>query len=78
MEFNVNNKVKVKVTEFGEQVLRKRHEEVNKHFLESSEFQLEKDGEGFTEFQLWELMSIFGEHLYNGAEVPFETTIKIP
>ena len=32
----------------------------------------EVDEEGFTKFQLWELMSIYGPHLRMGCNVPFE------
>lgn len=36
-----------------------------------------QDEEGWTKFQLWELMEIFGDYMFLGSETPFETTIKI-
>lgn len=66
MIVNINQKVKVTLTEKGKQIL----------------FDSYKDWPGAytdklmkSEFQLWELMSIFGPHVYNGCEVPFEENI---
>lgn len=80
MEFNVNDKVRVRLTHHGRDILRgivadyrQKHPKANALFL----FPQESD-DGWSEWQLWELMSTFGEHCYNGCEVPFETTINIP
>ena len=35
----------------------------------------EVDEEGFTEFQLWQLMNIYGPHLANGCNVAFEDCV---
>lgn len=64
---NINNKIKVKLTDFGKSILDK---EVNK-LKQISEAPdnytpYETDDNGYTEFQLWQFMSIFGDSLYNG------------
>ncbi|MFH2020093.1 MAG: hypothetical protein ABIJ34_01685 [archaeon] len=38
----------------------------------------DEDEEGYFKFQLWDLFYIFGNHIYLGCDVPFETDIKIP
>ena len=67
LHFNINNPVKVRLTDFGKRVL-------GKHQL----MMHRPDEDGYSEFQLWDLMSIYGPHLFNGAlSLPFEPTIKI-
>jgi len=76
--FNINDTVKVKLTEAGRNILRDRHDEAYSsvpQFIEKPEYKLpEVDSNGYTKFQLHELMNIFGGSLYNWA-LPFETTI---
>lgn len=55
IKINLNQKVKVKITKTGRDYL-KNHPYYNK-------YSISKDKEGFTEFQLWELMGIFGEEM---------------
>ena len=69
--FNINNYVKVKLTEKGKYIYYHRFDDIS-----LSPIELEYDDEGYVEFQLWHLMQIFGEHLFNGCDIPFETTIK--
>ena len=33
--------------------------------------------DGWSRWQLWDLMSTFGEHVYPGAQTPFETEIRL-
>jgi hypothetical protein len=79
---NINESVKVKVNELGKSILINRRKELNER-IESrggkglGEFQLKTDDEGYTTFQLWELMNTFGAVLTMGFEVPFETDIII-
>jgi len=81
--FNVNDKVRVKLTVYGIKILKMRHDKLTsdntnlKNTL--GEFKLpEVDSEGYTSFQLWELMNIFGPYMYLGSvESPFDTTIEI-
>lgn len=66
--FNVNDYVKVKLTEKGKEFLNKKRPWYIKEYLDSDDF---------VKFQLWDLMSFFGEEIYGGCDNPFETTIKI-
>lgn len=38
----------------------------------------EPDENGYYEFQLWDLMNIYGEHINMIGKLPFETDILIP
>ncbi len=70
--FNVNDYVWVKLTERGRTLYRIHWEQYH-----CTPVPLETNAEGYSRFQLWDLMSIFGQNLYNGCEMPFETTILI-
>jgi hypothetical protein len=79
---NVNEQVKVKLTGLGLSIITNRRRELNQ-MIESrggkglGEFQLKTDDEGYTTFQLWDLMQTFGSVLTMGFEIPFETDIII-
>jgi len=81
MLFNINEKVKVKLTRTGLDILKKQHEELMDKmppkFREPWTLP-EIDKEGRTEFQLWGLMQKFGSYMRMGHDGPFETTIEIP
>lgn len=67
MKFNVNNYVKVKLTKRGKEIM--KEEGVMREYV--------PDKDGYTKWQLWELMGVFGNYVYNGCEIPFETEIEI-
>ena len=77
VRFNCNNIVKVKLTKVGIDIYYHRNDDINEQYQK----ELIKpnmpviDNEGYSEFQLWELMKIFGKHMYNGCNPPFETEI---
>ena len=80
-DFNVNDYVKVKLTEKGKYIYRHNLDDLNETIRGLGgepliPIELEYDDEGYAKFQLWHLMEIFGKHLFNGCEVPFNTTIK--
>jgi len=67
-KFNINDFVKVKLTKRGREV-----------YLDHCVFGAIKpiktiniDVNGYTVFQLWSLMSIFGEHMVNGNDIMFD------
>lgn len=80
MKFNVNNSVRVRLTDTGHDVLERNHRALFTGYPER-EFpemrQVVEDANGWSEWQLWDLMSQFGTSLYNGCDVPFETEIEI-
>jgi hypothetical protein len=75
VKFNINDYVKVKLTDCGRKILEDQHTEL-KMVLPDAEPLHKPDEDGLVKFQLWELMSIFGGHLFNGCQIPFETTIE--
>lgn len=68
--FNINDYIKVKLTSYG----CKTHIEYYSKYLPKSLMLNPKnympviDEEGFTKYQLWEFMNIFGEHMTMTAE----------
>jgi len=73
MKINMNDKVKVKLSEKGLRLLRLKFIDYPELFKSYTKV----DENGYSEFQLWKLMSFFGEHIGNGCEIPFETDILI-
>jgi hypothetical protein len=67
MKFNINDKVRIKVTGYGCEIL--EHKDLA--WLEKP------DEDGWSEWQLWVVMETFGPYIHLGREVPFETTIEI-
>lgn len=56
MRMNINEKVRVALTEAGEGIL-----------VKSGEARFRPVHTGYRTFQLWELAHIFGEEMYNGG-----------
>jgi hypothetical protein len=82
MKFNINQYVKVKLTEKGKEILLNDHNRIDKQLKESGAkglgtFILRLDKDGYYKEQLWKVMRVFGEHMSNGYEPPFETEIEI-
>lgn len=77
MKINLNHIIKVKLTDLGnktyEDNLLSQYGSLS-HFLGLGEIRLKKteDQDGYIHFQLWEFMSIFGEHFYVGSEAVTE------
>ena len=76
---NINHYVRIKLTKFGFEKLKKNHEDLRKKFPTVGEFTPPKVYEdGFCEMQLCEVMNTFGEDLFNGSiNLPFEINIQI-
>jgi len=70
--FNTNNYIKIKLTSVGEEIYREYYQDLPDWIGPPP---LTKDDEGYSEFQLWEVMRIFGAGMYNGCNIPFETEI---
>lgn len=70
MTFNINDKVTVRLTEYGKSVLAERDPVMMKYNLAA-------DGVTLTT-QFWPLMYAFGPcFAHTGARLPFETTITL-
>ena len=69
-KFNINQKVKVKLTDYGKKILDTYFAELNISPMHYTLYKVDKSG--YITFQMWDLMSIFGEHIYMGAPICFE------
>lgn len=84
MDFNVNlnDKVKVKLTNYGVSILKEQHDDLNS-FIKGTggkglgDFQLSLNEDGYYETQLWMLMSKFGHVMEMTNESPFELNVII-
>lgn len=74
---NLNDTVKVKVTELGEQELTRQHWELKRRFPKLPPFKLNRDSDGYTEFQLWSLMGRLGHMMGGGLPLVVEAEIKL-
>jgi len=80
VRFNVNHYVRVKITQHGKKCLRKNYDDLAKSYggKLGFKFRLPKaDADGWTQFQMHDLMANFGQHMYCGCKIPFETEIEI-
>jgi hypothetical protein len=79
MKFNINHEVKVKLTDYGRKIHKQQWDDlVNTYPSVTMKYTPPKeDRNGWSKWQLWQLMYTFGECIYNGAVLPFETTIEI-
>lgn len=82
IRINVNDSVKVKLTDLGIAILRERRKELNQMIHANGgrglgEFEPKTDEEGYSTFQLWDLMNTFGYWMTMGFDIPFETDIII-
>lgn len=68
--YNINDRIKVKLTEHGKAILRRdvidTMSALKNLRADSYSFYLE-DEEGYIEFQLWDFMRIFGSYFWNGC-----------
>ena len=81
--FNINETVKVRLTEFGKQMLEKDHIEFWSAqgaggMLDKFPYEPPKEDEdGYVKFQLWSLMYQLGRYCNLGSVLPFDTVILI-
>lgn len=74
MKINLNDCVKVRVTPYGEMILKERHEEVRDMMFSANrkdigEFKLRLDEDGYYKNQLWSLLYKF-EGCFNIGKLP--------
>lgn len=79
MKININENVKVKLTDSGLKELKGQYDSLKLNFPNLHEFkEPEKDENGYSEIQLHSLFNRFGHLLHLGNnDLPFETVIKI-
>jgi len=77
-DFNINEHVYVKLTEYGKAVHKKTHDDLCKELnLNINYYQKKENEDGYSAWQLHELMRAFGGYMTLGGELLFSTTIKI-
>lgn len=79
MKININDNVRVRLTDYGKEILRRNFYAWNTDFPQAfKEFALPKeDSEGWSLWQIWCLMETFCKFMPLGGEVPFHTEIEI-
>jgi hypothetical protein len=80
MLFTINDYVKVKLTPAGHEYLQQDHIELYASIgVPIPDYRKPaEDADGWSSWQLWDLMSRFGKHIRMGAVAPFELDIEIP
>lgn len=79
-KLNLNDFIKVKLTDHGKDIYYHQHDDLNnwaaERGLAASKYLIPEypkvDADGYTEFQLWHFMRIYGKHLYNGCKMVTE------
>jgi hypothetical protein len=78
MIFNVNLPVWVKLTDLGRRIHREQHADLMRGVrVEMAYSPPAEDGDGWSKWAMWELMSTFGPHMTLGMDVPFDTNISL-
>lgn len=65
VRINLNESVKVRLTDLGKDIFYHQHDRLNQRFgriICKPAFPKE-DAEGYTKFQLWSFMELYGEHI---------------
>lgn len=65
---NLNNYIKVKLTEKGIDILKQRY---------GTDYPINIDDEGYIEFQMWDFARLFGEHINMVSEMVCQTNIMV-
>lgn len=80
MRFNVNDYVRVRLTDEGRAIHRKEYDDLIAAYpkITHAYTRPKEDAEGWSKWQLWDLMQRFGPYITMGMCPPFETEIEIP
>lgn len=81
IDFNINEYIHVKLTDEGRLIHQQDHESfVAAVPTLTTSMKLYKppqvDAEGYSKFQGWRLMQLFGPHMRLGAPNPFDLTVR--
>lgn len=79
LALNINHNVRVKLTDCGREIHRQNFAQFLATFpkFPYAYRQPEEDADGWSTWQLWNLMQEFGDHLHMGTSLPFDTTIEL-
>jgi len=75
---NINDHVWVKLTQLGRDMHRNDHEQFLRRCPQVKlAYAAPTETDGWSRWQLWNLMHLFGPFCYMGAELPFATEILL-
>jgi hypothetical protein len=77
LTLNMNDTVKVRLTPFGREVLRKNHDELFKDWKTPYPYTPPYEKDGVSQWQLWTLFQEFGRVISLGQETPFDNDIEV-
>ena len=79
MKFNINDNIKLKITQRGRDILRYNHQELSSRLVHPLAPYKEpiEDSEGYITMQLWTVMHTFGPYMSMTGVLPMETEIII-
>ena len=80
MRFNMNNEIKVRLTDLGRQILLRQYEAIydTPYMRERYPYIPPKeDSDGWSTWQMWYFMATFGPYLANGNNLPAHVEIEI-
>lgn len=78
MKFNINDNIKVKLTNAGVEELKRQHDELKLSFPKIGDFNAPKtDKDGYSTWQMHCIMQQLGHMLDIGGNLPFEANIII-
>lgn len=78
LKFNINGYVKVKLNDSGITELKRQHKKLSESFPKLGEFKSPKvDDDGYSKFQMHDLMLRLGHLCQLGFEPPFDANIII-
>ncbi|NIH77359.1 hypothetical protein FHV99_004611 [Ochrobactrum sp. P20RRXII] len=78
IDFNINNHVRVRLTDDGKAILAAQYESLRTSFPKlPPHAPKQEDEDGYASFQMWDLMQSFGSHIHLGStRLPFQTSIR--
>ena len=77
MEFNINNYVHIKMTQHGRDIHKEHWTDVMSGCFDWTYNPKKESADGWFKWQMWDVMRVFGDHMYNGCELPFDVNIII-
>lgn len=78
IEFNINQYVRVRLTETGHKIHKEDYDRIYRNYKKNPYpyNPPKEDEDGWSRWQLWTLMELFGSSIHIGInEAPFETNI---
>lgn len=69
MKINLNEIIKVKLTDYGQEIYYHRNDDLILHGCKYVEQKFKKtDENGYSKFQLWDFMNVYGRYMLLGVQ----------